>query len=148
MITPLQLMRLLIIVVALLAGCASLGSSSPLAPVERFLVFQPAPYPAGDWYPANLHFEDAWFESHDGTQLHGWFVGHSNPRGVALFCHGNAGNVTALAESLRILNKRHRLAVLAVDYRGYGRSQGRPTESGILDDARAARRWLAEKTEV
>ena len=127
-------------------GCASLGPLSPLLPMERAIVFQPAAHPAGDWTPAHLEFEDAWFEAEEGLKLHGWFVDHANPRGVALFCHGNAGNVTVMADSLQILNERHRLAVMSFDYRGYGRSAGKPSEAGILEDARAARKWLAKRT--
>jgi fermentation-respiration switch protein FrsA (DUF1100 family) len=127
-------------------GCSSLGPVSPLLPVERKIVFHPAKYPAGNWKPEDLGAEDAWFEAEGGPKLHGWFVEHPRPRAVALFCHGNAGNITVLADSLRILNVRHRLSVLTFDYRGYGRSGGKPSEAGILADARAARRWLAERT--
>jgi fermentation-respiration switch protein FrsA (DUF1100 family) len=47
-----------------------------------------------------------------------------------------------------ILNERHGLAVMTFDYRGYGRSEGKPTEAGIMQDAQAARRWLAARTGV
>jgi uncharacterized protein len=144
---PQQLCQLLPMLLLLLSsGCAVLGSWSPLRPVERSMVFQPAAYPAGNWSPADLRFEDAWFQSDDGVNLHGWFVAHPQPRGVALFCHGNGGNVSTQAEMLRDLNQHHGLSVLAFDYRGYGRSEGCPSEPGILQDARAARRWLAGRT--
>jgi fermentation-respiration switch protein FrsA (DUF1100 family) len=92
-------------------------------------------------------FEDAWFEAADGVKLHGWFVPHDAPRAVALFAHGNAGNITHRDDLLREL---HRLgvAVLAFDYRGYGRSSGSPSEDGVLADARAARDWLANRAGV
>jgi fermentation-respiration switch protein FrsA (DUF1100 family) len=145
------LLRLTFVAFLLLAaasGCGSLGSLSPLRPLEQALVFHPKVYPEGNWRPANLQAEDAWFEADDHTQLHGWFVDHQNPRGVALVCHGNAGNITGMADSLRALNQRHRLAVMTFDYRGYGRSHGRPSVPGILQDARAARVWLAARTGV
>ena len=47
-----------------------------------------------------------------------------------------------------MLREQHHVAVLLFDYRGYGRSEGTPDEQGILRDARAARCWLAERTEV
>jgi fermentation-respiration switch protein FrsA (DUF1100 family) len=128
-----------------LAGCAALGSYSPLAPLERQGVFHPDKYPAGDWEPTAVLVQDAYFNAPDGLRLHGWFVRAAEPKAHALLLHGNAGNVTVLAESLRILRARHQLTVLALDYRGFGRSEGTPTEAGILQDARAARRWLAEK---
>jgi uncharacterized protein len=129
----------------IMPGCSSMGRMSPLRPVEQAFVFQPAKYPRGQWKP-ELNIEDAWFQASDGTKLHGWFVAHPNPRGVALVCHGNAGNVTMMAESLDILSHRHGLSVMSFDYRGYGRSEGKPSEEGILQDGRAARHWLAERT--
>ena len=80
--------------------------------------------------------------------MHGWYLGHPKPRAVALFCHGNAGNIVSRGESLWILNQRHGLAVMAFDYRGYGKSEGKPSERGILQDARAARAWLAARAGV
>src|SRR5207237_2375481 len=70
------------------------------------------------------------------------------PKGQALLLHGNAGNVTLLAQTLRTLNRRHNLSVLALDYRGFGKSEGKPSEQGLYQDARAARKWLAEKEHI
>ena len=70
------------------------------------------------------------------------------PRGHALLLHGNGGNVTLLAPTIRILNRKHNLAVLALDYRGFGKSEGKPSEDGVLMDARAARKWLASKCKI
>ena len=112
------------------------------------MIFHPAQYPDGDWDREGEDFEDAWFAAADGTRLHGWFLSHPARREVVLFCHGNAGNITNLAEALRLFNQRHGLAVMAFDYRGFGRSEGKPTEEGILQDARAARAWLARRTGV
>jgi uncharacterized protein len=130
------------------AGCVSPGLRSPLAAFEQAQIYHPVRYPEGNWQPQGLVFEDAWFTAADGTQLHGWFVPHENPRAVALFAHGNAGNLSHRADTLRILNERHGLAVLIFDYRGYGRSEGTPSEEGLLQDARAARAWLARRTGV
>ena len=115
---------------------------------ERSFIFFPARYPEGDWQPQGISFEDAWFESADGTRIHGWYVPHERPRAVVLFCHGNAGNVSHRAEMLRILHEGVGVSVLIFDYRGYGRSQGRPDEPGVLADARAARKWLATRADV
>lgn len=127
------------------SGCASL---SPITAIEHRLAFVPVRYPLGDWTPEEVEPEDAWFTAHDGTQLHGWYVEHPQPREVVLFCHGNAGNVTFLASMLDGLRRWQHVSVLAFDYRGYGRSAGRPSEAGILQDARAARHWLAKRAQV
>ena len=110
---------------------------------ERPFVFYPAPYPQGNWQPAKLDFEDAHFQSADGTRLHGWFVPCEHPRAVILLAHGNAGNVTHRADLLRELHDRLHTSVFCFDYRGYGKSDGTPDEPGVLADARAARKWLA-----
>jgi fermentation-respiration switch protein FrsA (DUF1100 family) len=115
--------------------------------LERSLVFVPTRYPGGEWKPVDLVFEDAEFTAADGTRLHGWFVPHEQPRAVLLLAHGNAGNLTHRTDMLR---EFHRLgaAVMIFDYRGYGRSEGSPSETGILSDARAARAWLAKRAAI
>jgi fermentation-respiration switch protein FrsA (DUF1100 family) len=115
---------------------------------EESFVFFPTRYPDGNWQPKALNVEDAWFESADGVRLHGWYLPHDDPRAVVLFCHGNGGNITHRAEMLRILHDGAGVAVLAFDYRGYGRSEGKPSEAGVLADARAARQWLARRAGV
>jgi len=141
-----DILRILMIAVGLMgSGCASL---SPLTALEHRLAFVPLRYPLGDWEPEEIEPEDAWFAAEDGTQLHGWYVEHPQPRAVILFCHGNAGNVTFLASMMDGLRRGHDVSVFAFDYRGYGRSAGRPSEEGLLQDARAARRWLAQRAGV
>jgi uncharacterized protein len=115
--------------------------------MENSLIYFPSVYPNGDWNPQGLKFEDAWFESADGTKLHGWYVPHADPRAIVLIAHGNGGNLSHRSELLELLNELG-VSAMIFDYRGYGRSSGSPTEAGILADARAARRWLAERAGV
>jgi len=134
--------------VAAAPGCAVMGPYSPTASLEARGIFQPAKFPAGEWNQTAVLAKDAHFNAADGTKLHGWYVAHEQPKGHALLLHGNAGNVTLLAETLRTLNRRHKLAVLALDYRGFGKSEGQPSEQGLYQDARAARHWLADKEHI
>lgn len=129
------------------SGCASSQSISPIGKFEKQLVYQPQPFPDST-NGQGVPFQEVNFFSPDGTRLHGWFADHPDPVGIALFCHGNAGNIAGRSDSLMILNQRHRLAVMIFDYRGYGKSEGHPEEAGILADARAARRWLAARKQV
>jgi uncharacterized protein len=133
---------LLAIVTLVLAGCTMSGR-----PLEDPIVFQPRAYPNGNWTPGR-GVEDAWFDSADGTRLHGWFAEARQPRAVVLYAHGNAGNVTDRQFALELFRDRLSASVLVFDYRGYGRSAGTPSEAGVLADARAARRWLAERTHI
>lgn len=115
---------------------------------ENSLLFVPFQYPAGEWKPPGLKFEDAEFQAADGTKLHGWYVPADDPSAVILFCHGNAGNVTHRADLMRAMQQHIGVTILVFDYRGFGRSEGSPDEQGVLQDARAARAWLAAKTGV
>lgn len=143
-----KIIALLCLAGATTVGCASPRAGSPLANFERAQVYQPVRWPAGAWHAGDLPVEDAWFTAEDGTRLHGWYLHHENPTAVVLFAHGNAGNVTHCTDILRQLHDRHEVSVLTFDYRGYGRSEGTPDERGILEDARAARAWLAQHENI
>ena len=91
-----------------------------------------------------LDFEEVEITTSDGERLHGWFVPHPEPRGVLLFFHGNAGNISHRLESIALFH-RLRLEVFIFDYRGYGRSSGRPGEDGSYRDAEAAWGYLVDE---
>jgi fermentation-respiration switch protein FrsA (DUF1100 family) len=90
-----------------------------------------------------LNFESVELLTKDGVKLHGWFIPHETPRATLLFFHGNAGNISHRLESLALFNGLG-LAVFIIDYRGYGNSEGSPSERGIYEDAQAAWRYLTE----
>jgi len=91
---------------------------------------------------AGMDYQDVSFEAADGVALHGWFVPGASER-VVLFFHGNAGNISHRLDSIRQFRGLG-LSVFIIDYRGYGQSAGRTTESGIYRDAAAAWRYLTE----
>jgi uncharacterized protein len=115
--------------------------------LERSMVYPAPPPMAGDWQPSWLDFESVEFESSDGTHLHGWYLEHPQARGCLLFCHGNGEHVAFLAQELDYLRDHLQLNVLAFDYRGYGKSQGKPFEAGVLADAEAAHQWLVHRAD-
>jgi len=94
-----------------------------------------------------LDFKSISFETADGVKLFGWFIPSESARGVILFCHGNAGNISHRLDSIQIFH-RLGLDVFIFDYRGYGQSEGKPTEHGTYKDAEAAWRYLTEEREV
>jgi fermentation-respiration switch protein FrsA (DUF1100 family) len=133
------------------------GCASSLQSFERNLVFQGRPYPSGDWTPDSNLFVDAYFDSQNGgeeykgspgTRLHGWYSEHPSPRAIVLMSHGNAGNVAGRRYLLPYFRDELGCSILIYDYRGYGRSEGEATEQGILEDGRAAQRWLAKHNNV
>ena len=113
---------------------------------ENTLLYPAPKFPDGDWTAAYLPHEDVFFNSADGTELHGWLVEHPWPQAVLLYCHGNGDCVGFLGQYLQELRDRQRVTVFAFDYRGYGKSEGSPSESGIVADGHAAQLWLAERT--
>ncbi|HWB13164.1 MAG TPA: alpha/beta hydrolase [Pirellulales bacterium] len=113
---------------------------------EESLIFFPARQPLAGWDMPEV--ERVRFRSWDGTALHGWYFSHPDPRAVVLFACGNAGNISYRADRLAQFCRRQRVALMAFDYRGYGLSEGKPTERGVLMDARAARNWLAQRSGI
>lgn len=90
-----------------------------------------------------LGFEPVEIRTEDGETLHAWWVPAKDPRGTILFFHGNAGNISHRIDYLLMFN-RLGYAALIVDYRGYGKSTGTPSEEGTYRDASAAWRWLTQ----
>lgn len=91
-----------------------------------------------------LSFEDINFKTSDDVELNGWFIPSADARSAILFCHGNAGNISHRLEVVNILNKIG-LNVFIFDYRGYGKSNGRPSEKGTYLDAIAAYNYLIQR---
>jgi fermentation-respiration switch protein FrsA (DUF1100 family) len=86
-------------------------------------------------------FDDIRLTAADGIELNAWVLPVEGARGWVLFCHGNAGNISHRLETLDIFRGLN-LSVLIFDYRGYGLSQGRPSEEGTYRDAAAAWQYL------
>ena len=117
---------------------------------EETLIF-PAPRVSDDRWTKEFQQEDVQFTSADGTKLHGWYFPVADPaqsRGTLLYSHGNGDCVAyldTLAESMR---NNYALNVFVYDYRGYGKSEGKPTGVGVLADGEAAQEWLAERENI
>lgn len=107
------------------------------------------PYRQVENTPADfrLPFEDVTFTTADGVKLNGWYLPQSNAKLTVLFCHGNAGNISHRYEKLLILHDLG-VNVFIFDYRGYGRSEGWPSEQGTYNDALAACDWLRQKKSI
>jgi fermentation-respiration switch protein FrsA (DUF1100 family) len=107
---------------------------------DRHIVMTPA--------DVGLPYESVKFDAEDGVTLAGWFVpGRSESRGVALFCHGNAGNISHRLEAIQTF---HRLGLdtFIFDYRGFGESGGKVSEQGTYMDAAGAWQYLVRTRHV
>ncbi|KAJ8766695.1 hypothetical protein K2173_004519 [Erythroxylum novogranatense] len=102
--------------------------------------------------PARLRliYEDVWLRSSDGVRLHAWFIKlFPECRGpTILFFQENAGNIAHRLEMVRIMIQRLRCNVFMLSYRGYGASDGCPSQHGITKDAQAALDHLSERTDI
>lgn len=140
---------------------------------ETSLVYPGSNYPRGNWTPTDFEFEEVEFLSADGTRLVGWYLpcpkiakdtlaqhGSDNdvsredvlpedvlPSETILLCHGNAENVAQSAAYIGdMLRSTLNAELFVFDYRGFGKSEGVPTEQGVLEDAEAAFEWLKKKS--
>src|SRR5438128_3788983 len=109
----------------LAAGCSWM-------PLDR-LIFFPDPF-VPDPPPG---IEERTITTADGLRLHAWWAGAPGATATLVWSHGNGGNIASRADVVLALAARG-VAVLAYDYRGYGRSEGRPSEAGVYLDAEAA----------
>jgi fermentation-respiration switch protein FrsA (DUF1100 family) len=90
-----------------------------------------------------LPYVDASLKTKDGVLLNGWYLPFKNSKFTILFCHGNAGNIGNRVEKIEMLYKLG-LSVFIFDYRGYGKSEGRPSEEGLYLDTEAAYDYLTK----
>lgn len=94
-----------------------------------------------------LTYEELELATDSGCTVSAWFVPADNPRGVVIFCHGNAGNIGDRLNTLEILNELG-FSTLFFDYPGYGDSPGSPSERGTYDAAKAAWGFVIEERGV
>lgn len=119
---------------------------------QRRLIYFPASELESDPGRHGLAFEELALTTADGVRLHGWWLPHptagestgQEPISALLLLHGNAGNIAGRLDLARAFLDMG-LSVLLLDYRGYGRSEGSPSEQGLYQDARAAYRHLVEE---
>ena len=139
---------------------AFLGMAAFTMLFEEKFIFFPSRYPSGRWdLPKTVYLHgghagainDCWFTASDGVRLHGWLcsqervVGNSieqtKDSSIILWCHGNAGNITDRYEQL-VEMIRLPADIFLFDYRGYGKSEGKPSEAGLYLDTMAAWNYL------
>ena len=116
-------------------------------PLLPWIVFRPTREHFRTPETYGLPFEDVTVTTSDGVKLNGWYIPAPDARGTLLFFHGNAGNISHRLDSIEIFHYLG-LSVFIVDYRGYGKSEGRRSISGVTEDALAAWKYLTEDREI
>ncbi len=122
---------------------------------EASFIFFPQPQLRGDPSHVGLRYEDVWLMADDGNRTHAWFIrgAESEDSGqrriIMLITHGNGGNISIRLDQYLEFVKRYRFVdIFALEYRGYGLSEGQPSEEGIAMDALAGRRWIDERIQA
>lgn len=115
--------------------------------IESHSIFHPTKDVAVTPNFAGLSFEDVYFETKGNIKLNGWLVKAPGAKSTFLFLHGNAGNLSHRLEKILMF---HRMGVdiFIIDYRGYGKSEGSPSEEGIYEDTLAAYEYLTVKNNI
>jgi hypothetical protein len=90
-----------------------------------------------------LGFTDTYFKTEDGKTINAWFIPAKEAKYTILFFHGNGGNISHRLDKIKILNNLG-LNIFIIDYRGYGKSEGKPSEKGVYLDAGAAYDYLVK----
>jgi fermentation-respiration switch protein FrsA (DUF1100 family) len=109
-----------------------------LKSLERQVLFAPERSLRVTPEHVGLEFDDVFPTTADGVTLHGWHIPGPSPDVVWLIFHGNGGNVSVRLDQYQEIRRRYGASIVAVDYRGYGRSEGVPSERGFYADALAA----------
>jgi uncharacterized protein len=127
----------------LLAAAAYAGFGGLLFALQSSLVYYPEVGREMIATPADrgLDYEEIALATSDGETLVAWWVPASRARATVLLFHGNAGNISHRIDYL-VMFRELGYATFIVDYRGYGKSTGRPSEQGTYRDAEAAWAWL------
>lgn len=115
--------------------------------MEATSIFYPSRLMVHSPRMVNLPFEDVYFETSDHVKLNGWLVKAPPATATILFLHGNAGNMSDRLDKILLFYKMG-LNVFIVDYRGYGNSDGHPTEKGMYRDAQAAWDYLKTRQDI
>lgn len=129
----------------LLAGAALAALDAGRRLYRQSQLFCPERDPVKSWNPSDYGVPDGaaeehWIRTPDGETLHAWYCRAPDPKASGVFCHGNKANLTLTAHIIPHL-LRAGLSILFFDYRGFGRSSGRPTVAGVIADGVTASRF-------
>ena len=132
----------------LIGICLSLFILNSITGCKSYFIFFPDRKSLSTPDKIGILFQSVYFVTEDRIRLNGWWI-PSNRKGggIVLFCHGNAGNISHRLESIKIFH-RLGLGIFIFDYRGYGKSRGKPSEKGTYLDAAAAWRYIIKTRHI
>lgn len=133
------------IIILIILGCIAFFSF--VRYLESVSVFYPTRQI--DIFPDHLGlpFEEIFLKTQDGVILNGWFIENPQASSSVIFFHGNAGNIGDRLDKILTFYELG-LNVFIIDYRGYGKSQGKPSEEGMYQDATATYDYLVTRKDI
>lgn len=137
-------MKYLLYSFILIAGFIGLGWL-----LEQQMMYPATKYPKGNWNPPALGdwIHDVKITSEDGVKLHGWWAPRQDTDRTLIWYHGNGGNLSFRIQGVKMLYQLG-IQVLILDYRGYGKSDGTPSEHGLYNDGLAAYKFVRNEQNV
>ena len=139
--------RLLILLLAFALVVVSVLAARQNSVFDRWLAFFPETGITNTPDDLGMPFEEVYFAAADGTQLHGWFVPGRGDDTIVWF-HGNAGNISNRVYNIMLMNQRVGANLFIFDYRGYGLSEGKPSEKGLYSDGEGALEYLRSRDDI
>jgi uncharacterized protein len=116
--------------------------------LENRFVYQPAKASESWELPPSPEIQDVDLTPAEGTRVHAWWLPQPGTRSALLYLHGNAGNLSWRGNSIVRMREALGVSVLIIDYPGYGKSEGQPSEEGCYRAADAAYAWLTENQNI
>lgn len=113
------------------------------SPTSRVLTKTPR-----DFYMPN--YEDVEITTKDKKTVHGWLIKRREARAcpTIIHFHGNACNVSHMLYDALGMFQKVKANIMLLDYRGYGQSEGSPSQAGLVMDAEAALDYLLLRRDV
>jgi len=114
---------------------------------QNQLIFHPSSRMVDTPERTGMAWSEHWIQTSDNVRIHGWMLGEPENQPVVVYSHGNAGNISGRIPIAADI-ARQGAAVFFYDYRGYGHSEGSPSEQGIYKDGEAVVHYLKQQLGV
>lgn len=139
--------RILVLSLAFALAAASVIAAREFHLFDRWLVFFPTGEITNTPEDIGMPSEEVFFPAADGTELHGWFIPGGSEDTIVWF-HGNAGNISNRVHNILLMNRHVGANLFIFDYRGYGLSEGKPSEKGMYSDGEGALEYLTSRDDI
>ena len=139
--------KVLLLAFILFVGLAATIAAREYHLFDRFLAFFPTREITNTPEDLGMYFEEVYFPAADGTKLHGWYIPGKGDDTIVWF-HGNAGNISNRVYNIMLLYQHVGANLFIFDYRGYGLSEGKPSEKGMYSDGEGVLEYLRSRDDI